>query len=885
MGRMLGLLPPDTPIEHILEVKEQPSDMPTREAAAVLSLFKSAQAQVNEHLTRLNGSQNRSVPQTPEEMFEGIRGLIPTHPLLCRFCQLCIDSGAENLLQIVGRIAFLADAAPEQLLKGVDCEDLQGSVQRIEQLTMAELHQIAEGMERYAQIHREAGLQDAGLALSFYKPKQIARALLTSQGKLNPGLIADIRTHLIAPHAPLLEYEKGILRVLEQLDFSWQKEFDAVCLPLGEISAEMVRSEMGLHRSEKIEQRHCQCAMLAALLSQQCQGPVGNCFAVAWAIKKHNEYLRAACKDYRDLIQFGCLQRIVSGKRDAFFFLDIMADPDLQKRLTIDRRGNVLGTPLMLWQIPSLVSACRQMGIDAMEAHWPRASQELFHGAGQVQISAQEVIEAFCATEYPLAKGKYGFSHTNNRLLRACENALAAMAEARPGDAIRDRVNQVVARVLQPNWEMCQADGPIVHKAKIEQLRQQFVQQLNGTYRFLYNPAILRKKQARDGSSTVGGFELYRRDLQDETRVGTRIQTPEQFGRLISDALHPVLERAEDLQGCIQHHVLQHVESSQFLANVLHDYDPENARVVDPVSHYEALEQTPMTTCSGDNPWEVVAIDTGTSFIPNVRQVRPKSSYDLLKWVLELASWKEQTMHYLEAQTGSLAPATSPTHAFNLALAAKEIVAFVHSGKTSDAWICDTLLEPGHRVAQTPLPPQIAEAFVGRCFAWLAAQFPRGLPALLSSHYHDLAHHLLSTSHSIHGFIDLFFSGFKQMFRLNARQSYLLSLIVDDLFSRSLVGEVRESFLQLATRFAKTNWNAGDKNIYFCAYFNLRTLELSFGEISEDKALFRPMDEEDWVVRQEWAADPVDWHAVLSQSTAGEAEPVCLQAQTEGDAS
>ena len=48
-----------------------------------------------------------------------------------------------------------------------------------------------------------------------------------------------------------------------------------------------------------------------------------------------------------------------------------------------------------------------------------------------------------------LVLGRYGFSLANDRLLRAWETALAGMAEARPGDYIRDNINQCVASVFQ----------------------------------------------------------------------------------------------------------------------------------------------------------------------------------------------------------------------------------------------------------------------------------------------------------------------------------------------------------------------------------------------------------------------------------------------------
>ena len=56
-------------------------------------------------------------------------------------------------------------------------------------------------------------------------------------------------------------------------------------------------------------------------------------------------------------------------------------------------------------------------------------------------------------------------------------------------------------------------------------------------------------------------------------------------------------------------------------------------------------------------------------------------------------------------------------------------------------------------------------------------------------------------------------------------------------------------------KFAATNWNDGTKNIYFCAYLNPRTLQLSFASIDEDKTGLYPMDESAWVNNKSWDVD------------------------------
>src|SRR5262249_41192626 len=141
----------------------------------------------------------------------------------------------------------------------------------------------------------------------------------------------------------LEEFQEGIIHVLGNMDRSWQKALDAVQVPSENNTASqaIIRADLGLLPSEEITKLHCQQVVLSALLSQLCQGPVGDCFAVAWAIKKHSEFLLNSAADYTALIRDGYLTRMVDGEQEQFFFETTIADKALERPFTLDPDGTV----------------------------------------------------------------------------------------------------------------------------------------------------------------------------------------------------------------------------------------------------------------------------------------------------------------------------------------------------------------------------------------------------------------------------------------------------------------------------------------------------------------------------------------------------------------
>jgi hypothetical protein len=99
--------------------------------------------------------------------------------------------------------------------------------------------------------------------------------------------------------------------------------------------------------------------------------------------------------------------------------------------------------------------------------------------------------------------------------------------------------------------------------------------------------------------------------------------------------------------------------------------------------------------------------------------------------------------------------------------------------------------------------------------------------------------------------------GLVAIFRLNDDQRTSLSFVLDTILIQSLTKDQSQAIQSNAIRFAKTNWNEGPKNLFFCCFFNLRTEKVDFGNIAEDHTGLQPMDQNEWIDDQTWEVDPV----------------------------
>ncbi len=771
----------------------------------------------------------------------------------------------------IGKILFLADRIPGKAAKLFSDPGQKDFAKSVDSQFIQQIQGLLAIVQNYWTIQKTIGLQDPDLAKSIKLPIEIANLLFNSNGQINMAILDPLNKTLFPSTRKLLQYEQIIQRVLTQIDSSWQPLFDAIKKPQdsNNVANEVIRADLGLAEDTPIQDLHAKYAVLAALLTQHTQGPVGDCFAVAFSIELHNEFLMNTLQQYTELSQFGSLKRLVNGNPDRFFFKLTLADDDLQKPITIDRQGHLNGTKSFLWECPSLAGSFRQMGLVKPEVVFKDAAQLLFkNNALQISTTSDAVIAAFAkASVKPgqmksfdelLASGRYGFSSVNNRMLRAFETTLASMAEARKGDYVRDGVVQCVQTALDSTWNQMKKETAA---SLIVSMEQVFEKTLNDRIRFLYNAAIPLTGVSSDGSSTAGGFELYKRDPIDEFQPGTQVKTPQDFQRLILEvvdlterAQSPSTDSEKKAVATIAKAIREYVSQKKFLHDAFVAYEPTNDNDPDPVSNYAKLDRTPMTSKDGDNPWEVEAIDTGLTIAPNIKSFQPKNCYDLVRWVLDLASWKEKIQHYLEdGVPNDIDPATSPQHAFNLTLEDEEIVSYLRSGLNSEKWIQQRLVDPNLSIANWIVDDSTKNKIIQQIVQELTQ-----ISSEAAKYFQNWAISQNRKQLSLSVFASGMFNALCGLFKANAQQKAQLSLVMDQI----LLGSIPDSYLkqisESSVRIAMTNWNDSDEDIYFCIYYNPRTQSLSFASINEDRSNLRPMDETEWVDYQQWEADVSD---------------------------
>ncbi len=884
--------------QHKQVVAQVGNTQKTSSKSVFQSMLQRTQAGVN---ARINQLATASMPTTLPAVSDDLAALgqlwleLQTNPLLKTFISYCqqtyataqtnvqaasSDAAARAILaqawQDIGQAVFLAERFPHQMNALITPASGTTTQQQILTRCTMELQKVYLEGQAFSELQQAAGIQDPGLSLSLYEPWRIAKILLTKTGKLNFGMILLVRQTYVPATSPL-EYQVGMDRVLASMNSTWQPVFDTIVKPQCDASAWVIRADLGLSPTTPLLDMHSKLTALKGLLSQLCQGAVGDCFAVSWAIKKHNEYLLQSLKDYQSLLQNGFLVRNANGQPEQFFFKNTLADDDLSNSIKLSSGGLLTHAGVMLWETPCFISACSLMGITNLEDNTPAAIKSLFTGSTKtVQTTPAQVIAAFAnytvqqnpsldlATQ--LSLGNYGFSVTQNHLLRAWETALASMAEATSGDYVHDQVLSTLQKVMEGQWRSLKSALPQTQQGIVTQLQNAFMSAFDESTRYVYDGDIPLSQVSADGSSTDGGFEMYKKIASQPNSIGVRVVTPTDFSTHLVESIEqaaaevlPTLTAASD-QAVVNQALstlTAYVQTQGFLKTLFYVYDDANKKIADPVANYQQLNSSPMTNLVGDNPYAVQAIDNGTSFQADTKVFDPKNPYALIKWILDLAKWKEQTQAYIEkGSPAELDPAQGPDHAFNINFEEPEIEAFVEASQTSDAWLQQYSIQPNMGIAQTIMDAATKQAFTTSFLAWLQQSAKLSQSDL--NYVSSVVSKFNQQSLSIQAYATNFLSTIDQIFRLAGSQANEVSVPFDALFLQSLPSATQKQLSQTAIRFAKTNWNEGDKNLYFCTFFNPRTATLGFGTIAEDLTELNVMDEYQWVDQQEWDVAPVD---------------------------
>jgi hypothetical protein len=327
----------------------------------------------------------------------------------------------------------------------------------------------------------------------------------------------------------------------------------------------------------------------------------------------------------------------------------------------------------------------------------------------------------------------------------------------------------------------------------------------------------------------------------DPTNLGVRIGTPQQFKQLILDAVNTAaiaLGSTSEVK-LIAGQLAKTIDTEHFLKRILWDYDQANQQELDPVQNYLKLTRTPMQSCDGDNPYEVDDTDTGTSYDNHVQSYTPKNANDLISWCLGLA----------KIAPAEMIPMDSPQHAFNFVPTNPDLVSYIKNGVNSNQWIRKTLIMPGMQVAKRQITSDIQQALTQGMYDFISPVLPD------AQSYQELVRNLAVQTMNVQEYAQKLLNGINALLKSDENQACQTAIALDGLLLQSLSVQDQALLEQSAIRFAFTNWNEGEKDIYFCGFFNPRTMQVSFGTIFEDKTHLQPMDENAWVNHQEWDVD------------------------------
>ncbi len=696
-------------------------------------------------------------------------------------------------------------------------------------------------LNQYAQIQAQLNIQHPDIAYGMRKALIMAQLLLPSSGQLNLDLIPQIKQHFTTGFPG--EYE--INKLFEQLDSSWQPFFDQIKAPQDPtcVSNITLRALFGLPPAQPITDYHAKIAVLSAMLAPYNQGPVGNCFAVSIVLRDHNVFFKHAAKDYRAILKKGYLVRTVDQVTDQFFYLPQLADPDKHRPFILNASGTISNTPYTLLEAPGFLVARAVMGGDDRSCSLPNLMRLLNPTAQkQIQMTPFQVIRTMASLIAPGATpsnldaltlhGAYAFgSLTNNPVLRAVESAFAGMAKVRSTDPTRASINNCIAQALNIPWKQVQT---LPGAAKFA---QNFLKLFNNSYRLIYNLDIPLSAVSADGSSTNGGFQLYKRDSKAPETVGAKVSTPQELRQLAIDVITTTAMATQTPE--IGNALIAYANMDPFLKNALWAFDRANQTEPDPIRNYLKLARTPMQSCDGDDPFEVDDIETKTNDAVNVVSYIPKHATDLISWCLTLAMNTPLDM----------APMASPQHAFNFMPKNPDLINFLNSKAAPSLWIHKTLVIPGMQVATRTIDSATQLKLSQAMWQLISKAFPN------TSRYQQLITSLSKTKMNIQAYSQKLIDGINQLLGSSPAQAQRIAQAFDSTLLQCLSPLDQAILGQSAIKFAFTNWNEGLKDIYFCVYFNPRTGQISFGTILEDKTQLRSMDEAAWVNSQQWHVD------------------------------
>lgn len=371
-------------------------------------------------------------------------------------------TGEAYVLRTLGNLLFLCQQNFEVAAKSIQSY-LPTSVETILARSENYLKLMLERVQKQAEKHRLAHVQDHEAFLLQKISLEMADHLLLPSGGINFGLIEDLKTHLFPSNihstiaAETMRHNLNHLKNPQILML-----LDQVQLPKDPFSpsSELIRITLKLHQDEPITKRHVQMVIVSALIKNFRQAKAGTCFVTADIIKKCAEYPFFCVEDYIDLIQDSALKRLIFKEYKSFPFQLTVTKENLSTLLKTDSQGGVLAVipytssykesdtpkkmtePLLLWDIPGVASILHSLGLNHLKQSCkgilkmlPKPDftiDEFIQAAVQYIIQRQTSValrnKPFLTEALLLNKARYAFSaETQHPFHRAYEQVRASI--------------------------------------------------------------------------------------------------------------------------------------------------------------------------------------------------------------------------------------------------------------------------------------------------------------------------------------------------------------------------------------------------------------------------------------------------------------------------
>ncbi len=796
----------------------------------------------------------------------------------------------EQTREIVAQTIYLYELDKAATAAIIDPTDTNGTKTKIILQFAKAMHNLSQTLMKLKIAHQITGLQNANMAVAESLPRAIAHCLLTSAGKINGGIAPGIKRYLIPSAA--LDYQKDITRFLDLLDqigldktksIAWENIFNSVQKPLKQDAPAnlMIRATLGLPADTVITDNHAKEAFLYFFMGHARQGAVGDCFEEWWKITVKDGLWHTLAQDGIQLLKYSGLVRSVSGSQQTFPFVYSIADDNLQNKVILDQNGK-LRTGANIFDAPGIKNAALQMGITDISTVASGALSLLLGTKTSDTKTAQDIIDALAkiSIQKGLNGGKdfdtlsnigyFAFSTENTCApLEMYGSCLASFAEDVNNDAVRGTVLYAVDHALNSQWHA--GTLPWQHSA-IEKFKNLFFSTLNSQFELYYDERVELKTPAADGSSTAGAFQMHR-------MTGELVAGPEDFQKLVLDSLNLAKSAAgqQSKSNLISpmmfrwmhettNKISNYIKKSQnFLKITLWNYNADNKKIADPVANWEQLAHTPWLDQTGDNPEAVYEIATGM-MLPKATSVIPNNAQQLAASFIQFARNLEQTQHYLEnsAFIGRI-PVWNTIHAYNGLLDNPGVIAAVQSTLSVDDWLSTRLYQPGHMIAITPISKSLADTLVQQLAAAMPDSDRSAFLAKAAGVYKDSIN-IRDFNRQLIKTVTALSSKYAGSQVYNQISQLLTSTLLEAL-PQNMLSVLADSAVQAFD----TNWYTdtteqgqaiNEEDIHFCFFFDPISEDILLGTIDEDNTQLQPIDQNQWVIGQEWDFTP----AILTDS-------------------